>query len=142
MNHCSRLLWLLTLGCFLTGCASTPWRTAVLPGPDAEPVGVGAPPTRTVTVGSTVQLTLRNGDVVEGVVTEATATDLVVDPAPGIGGVPVRIAAGDIEAVGMQYGEPSSKAVLLISLGVLAAMLIGYGWSTTVDSVQDGLFGD
>ena len=142
MNRFPRVLWLLTLGCFLTGCASSPWRAAVLPGLDAEPVGVAPPPMRTVTVGSMVMVTLGNGEVVEGVVTEVTATELVVDPAPGIGGVPVRIAAGEIESIGMQYGEPSDKAVLLISLGVLAAMLIGYGWATTTDSLRDNLKAD
>lgn len=39
-----RVPGLLTLCCFVTSCASSAWRPAVLPGSETGPVGVGASP--------------------------------------------------------------------------------------------------
>lgn len=115
MKKGTRVLWVLSLVFFLAGCAS--YKPGYVPG-DAHggQAGTGDGPVR---VGSTVRITLKEGNTVSGKITALSNEELVLGGRGNYGFEDLTINVQDIENVEIRNESDST-----IELGWLVAITV------------------
>lgn len=126
MGKHRRVIWLLALFCFDSGCASAQFRPARLPWQGTALESSTESMSPEISIGSDVEITLRTGEQVVGVITEIGSDAIVVREASEYGAPPSQIAKSDIVSVRMQYADSSEQALVFVAIGAAVAAVVWF----------------